>query len=64
MIDVKAAVQAARTYAQEVPGENSPTLGSGIPLKDYLSAVLSGMSRRKYSAVAQLTPAQWTPSRT
>ena len=36
----------------------------GIPLKDYLSAVLPGVSRRKHSEVARLTPAQWTPSRT
>jgi len=35
-----------------------------VPLKGYLLAVLPGMSGRKYSEVAQLTPAHWTPSRT
>jgi len=31
----------------------------GIPVKDYLLAVLPGMSQRKLSEVAQLTPARW-----
>ncbi len=35
-----------------------------VPLKGYLLAALPGMSGRKYSEVAQLTPAHWTPSRT
>jgi transposase len=34
-----------------------------VPVKDYLLAVLPGMSRRKHSAVAQLTPARWKASR-
>jgi transposase len=34
-----------------------------VPVKDYLLAVLPGMSQRKYSAVAQLTPARWKESR-
>jgi transposase len=35
----------------------------GIPVKDYLLAVLPGMSRRKHSAVALFTPAHWKASR-
>ena len=36
-----------------------------VPLKDYLLAVLPGMSARKHSEVAHLTPARWTgPSAT
>jgi transposase len=35
-----------------------------VPVKDYLLAVLPGMSGRKHSEVAQLTPAHWKPSRT
>jgi transposase len=35
-----------------------------VPVKDYLLAILPGMSDRKHSEVAQLTPAHWTPSRT
>ncbi len=34
-----------------------------VPVKDYLLAVLPGMSQRKHSAVAQLTPARWKESR-
>jgi transposase len=34
-----------------------------IPVKDYLRAVLPGMSRRKVTEVAQLTPAQWKAAR-
>jgi transposase len=34
-----------------------------VPVKDYLLAVLPGMSRRKHSAVAQLIPARWKASR-
>jgi transposase len=34
-----------------------------VPLKDYLLAVLPGMSARKLSAVAELTPARWKASR-
>src|SRR5262252_6787434 len=34
----------------------------GIPVKDYLSAVLPGMSQKKHSEVAQLTPAHWKES--
>jgi len=33
-----------------------------IPVKDYLLAVLPGMSQRKHSEVAQLTPARWKAS--
>jgi transposase len=33
-----------------------------VPVKDYLLAVLPGMSRRKHSEVAQLTPAHWNAS--
>jgi transposase len=33
-----------------------------FPVKDYLLAVLPGMSRRKHSEVAQLTPARWQAS--
>jgi transposase len=37
----------------------------GLPVKDYLWAVLPGMSRRKHSEAAHLTPARWTgPSAT
>jgi len=37
----------------------------GLPLKDYLVAVLPGMSQRQYSQAAHLTPARWTgPSAT
>jgi transposase len=36
-----------------------------VPLKDYLLAVLPGMSARKHSEAAHLTPARWTgPSAT
>jgi hypothetical protein len=34
----------------------------GIPVKDYLLAVLPGMSQRRHSEVAQLTPARWMAS--
>jgi transposase len=30
-----------------------------LPVKDYLLAVLPGLSRRKYSGLAQLTPLRW-----
>jgi transposase len=33
-----------------------------VPVKDYLLAVLPGMSQRKHSAVAQLSPARWKAS--
>jgi transposase len=33
-----------------------------VPVKDYLLAVLPGMSQRKHSEVAQLTPARWKAS--
>jgi transposase len=33
-----------------------------IPVKDYLLAVLPGMSQRRHSEVAQLTPARWMAS--
>jgi hypothetical protein len=35
----------------------------GLPVKDYLLAMLPGMSRRKHSEAAQLTPARWSQSR-
>jgi transposase len=35
----------------------------GLPLKQYLLAVLPGMARRKLSEVAHLTPARWAASR-
>jgi transposase len=35
-----------------------------VPVKNYLLAVLPGMSGRKHSEVAQLTPAHWMSSRT
>lgn len=35
----------------------------GAPVKDYLLAVLPGMSRRKLSEIARLTPARWAASR-
>ena len=34
-----------------------------VPLKGYLSATLPGMSRRKLTEVANLTPARWAASR-
>jgi len=34
-----------------------------VSLKDYLSAILPGMSRRKLSEVANLTPTRWAASR-
>ena len=33
-----------------------------VPVKDYLLAVLPGMSQRKHSEAAHLTPARWTGS--
>jgi len=36
----------------------------GLPVKDYLLAVLPGMARRNLSKVAELTPARWAASRT
>ena len=35
----------------------------GLPVKDYLLAVLPGMARRNLSEVAQLTPARWAAAR-
>jgi hypothetical protein len=35
----------------------------GVPVKDYLLAVLPGIARRKLSEVIPLTPARWTASR-
>ena len=35
----------------------------GVPVKDYLLAVLPGMARRKLSEIASLTPARWSLSR-
>jgi len=35
----------------------------GVPVKDYLTAVLPGLSRRTLSQVAHLTPARWSASR-
>ena len=35
----------------------------GVPVKDYLLAVLPGMARRNLSEVALLTPARWAASR-
>jgi len=35
----------------------------GLPVKDYLLAVLPGMSSRKHSEVVQFTPARWKASR-
>ena len=34
----------------------------GIPVKEYLLAVLPGMSHRKYSEAVRLTPASWKAS--
>jgi hypothetical protein len=31
----------------------------GVPVKDYLLAVLPGLNHRKHSEAAQLTPARW-----
>ena len=33
-----------------------------VPVKDYLLAVLPGMSQRKHSELAQFTPAHWKAS--
>jgi transposase len=35
-----------------------------VPVKDYLLAILPGMSQRKHSELAQFTPARWKASRT
>ena len=35
----------------------------GVPVKDYLLAVLPGIARRKLSEVIPLTPARWAASR-
>ena len=35
----------------------------GLPVKEYLAAALPGMSQRKLSEVALLTPARWGLSR-
>ncbi len=35
----------------------------GVPVKDYLSAVLPGLNRRTLSQVSNLTPARWAASR-
>jgi transposase len=35
----------------------------GVPVKEYLLAVLPGMNRRKVTEVAQLTPARWQAAR-
>ncbi|MBZ5636581.1 MAG: IS66 family transposase [Acidobacteriia bacterium] len=34
----------------------------GIPVKDYLLAVLPGLNQRSHSDAAQITPARWKPS--
>ena len=34
-----------------------------VPVKEYLLAVLPGMSGRKHSEAAKFTPAHWMPSR-
>ena len=34
----------------------------GIPVKEYLLAVLPGMSQRKHSEIARLTPVRWIAS--
>jgi transposase len=36
----------------------------GVPVKEYLSAVLPGLSHRKLSEVQSLTPARWVAART
>jgi len=35
----------------------------GVPVKEYLAAVLPGLNRRTLSAVGHLTPAHWSPGR-
>jgi len=35
----------------------------GVPVKDYLLAVLPGMAHRKLTDVAALTPARWASAR-
>ena len=35
----------------------------GVPVKDYLLAVLPGIARRKLSKVIPYTPARWAASR-
>jgi transposase len=35
----------------------------GVPLRDYLLAVLPGLDRRKISEIAQLTPSRWAVAR-
>jgi len=35
----------------------------GVPVKEYLLAALPGMSQRRHSEVAQLTPTRWMASR-
>jgi transposase len=35
----------------------------GVPVKEYLLAVLPGMARRKLSEIASLTPARWSAAR-
>ncbi len=35
----------------------------GVPVKDYLLAVLPGLNHRKHSEVAQFTPARWKAAR-
>jgi transposase len=36
----------------------------GVPVKDYLAAVLPGLNRRTLSEVAKLTPVRWSTGRT
>ena len=36
----------------------------GVPVKEYLAAVLPGLNRRTLSQVANLTPARWSANRT
>jgi hypothetical protein len=35
----------------------------GVPVKEYLAAVLPGLDRRTLSQVAALTPARWAAAR-
>jgi transposase len=36
----------------------------GVPVKEYLAAVLPGLGRKKLSEVSDLTPARWAVART
>jgi hypothetical protein len=53
----------ASTTAGRVEICDQPVDVLGVPVKDYLTAVMPGLNRRTLSQVANLTPARWSTRR-